>query len=127
MVRLFHKSETKVAEAAALQAEIGRLKSLSVEDLAVLLLPGLGPDVAGPGRHLRAQQLCDYLLRAFPGAGQTKPLQLMARVRRALDMLEEAELVSSFAYDRSPRWRITSLGESALTEGTTEQFVSKPA
>jgi hypothetical protein len=42
-------------------------------------------------------------------------------------MLEEAELVSSFAYDRSPRWRITSLGESALTEGTTEQFVSKPA
>jgi hypothetical protein len=126
MVRLFRKSETKVAEAAAVQAEIGRLRSLSIEDLAVLVLPGLGPDVAGPGHNVRAQYLCNYLLRDFPGAGQTKPLQLMARVRRALDMLEEAGLVSSMAYDRSPVWLITSLGESALTAGTTEQYVTNP-
>jgi hypothetical protein len=122
-VRLFRKSETKIAQAAAVQAEMERLRALSVADLAMALLPGLGPDVAGAGRHVRPQQLCEYLLREFPGAGQMKPLQLMAPVNRALEKLERAELVSSISYERSPRWRITRLGVSALTDGTTEQYM----
>jgi hypothetical protein len=126
VARLFRKSEQKVAQEAALQAEIDRLKTLTVDELAVLLLPRLGPDIAGPGRHLRPQQLCDYLLRDFPGTGQTKPLQLMARVRRALERLEDAGLVSSMSYQRSPVWRITSLGEATLIEGTIDQHVRKP-
>ena len=123
IVRLFRKSEEKLAQEAAVQAEIARLKTLSVEELAVMLLPALGPDGVAPGRNLRPQELCEYLLRDLPGAGQTKPLQLMARVGRALDMLEEAELVSSLAFQRSPLWLITSLGTSALTEGTAAQHL----
>ena len=123
MLRLFRKSEEKLALEADAQAEINRLRALSGEELAVLLLPGLGPEAAGSGRNVRGQQLCEYLLRDFPGLGQTKPLQLMAPVRRALERLEEAQLVSSMQYERSPLWQITSLGTSALADGTTEQLL----
>jgi hypothetical protein len=128
MVRLFRKSEEKVARQAAAQVEIDRLKGLSREELAVLVLPGLGPEVAGPGRNVRPQQLCEYLLRDFPGIGQSKPLLLMAPVRRALEKLEDAELVSSnSALGRSPLWSITSLGMTVLAEGTAEQRLAAPS
>ena len=123
----FRKSEQKIAAEAAVQAEIERLRALSIEELAVVLLPGLGPDGPSPGNYLRPQQLCEYLLRDVPPAGQLKPLQLMARVNRALDTLEDADLVSSRSYQRSPVWRITSLGEATLAKGTIEQHVIKPA
>jgi hypothetical protein len=127
IVRLFRKSDEKLALEATAQAEIERLKTLSIEELAVILLPGLGPEAAGPGRHLRPQQLCEYLLRDFPGLGQTRPLQLMAAVRRALDRLEDAGLVSSMAYALSPVWRITSLGTSVLADGTAGAHLITPA
>jgi hypothetical protein len=123
----FRKSEQKLAEEAEVRAEIDRLKALSVGEFAVLVLPGLGPDGPGPGHYLRSQQLCEYLLRDVPRPSQLQPLQLMARVNRALDKLEDAELVSSMAYQRSPVWRITSLGEATLADGTIEQRILKPA
>jgi hypothetical protein len=125
MSPLFRKSEKKVAAEAAMQAEIERLKALSVEDLAVALLPGWGPDGANQRTSLRVQQLCNYLVRDFPGAGQQKPLLLMTRVNEALEKLEHAELVSSISHQRSPVWRITRLGVSTLAEGTIEQHVRK--
>ena len=121
-MRLFRKSEEKIARQAAAQDEIKRLKSLSREELAVMLLPRLGPDALPSGHSLRSQQLCEYLLRDYPGIGQTIPLQLMTPVRRALERLEAADLVSSsFALNRSPNWMITDLGASVLAEGTAEQ------
>jgi hypothetical protein len=127
MVRLFRKSEERLAREAVTQAEIDRLRALSVQALAVIVLPGLGPEGPAPGRHLRPQQLCDYLLKDCPGVGQTRPLQLMGPVGRALETLEDAGLVSSMAYERSPLWRITSLGASALAEGTTAHRLAKTA
>jgi hypothetical protein len=127
-VRLFRKSEEKIARQAAAQTEIDRLKSLSAEQLAVLVLPGMDPETVGRGVSLRPQQLCEYLLRDFPGIGQSKPLLLMAPTRRALERLEAAGLVSwSSALGRSPLWCITSLGESALAEGTAEQRLAAPS
>jgi hypothetical protein len=124
-VRLFRKSEAKVALAAAAQAEIERLKALGPEDLAVLVLPGLGPEGVAPGRNLRVQQLCEHLLRDFPGIGQTKPLQLLAPVRRALERLENAGLVSSRSFvERSPLWLITDRGARVLAEGTAAQHLA---
>jgi hypothetical protein len=123
-MRLFRKSEEKIAQEAAAQGEIDRLKTLSPKELAVMVLTGLGPEVTAHGVHLRPQQLCEYLLRDFPGHGQSKPLQLMFRVRRALNTLEDAGLVSSFSYERSPVWQITSLGESVLADGTAEDRLS---
>lgn len=127
VMRLFRKSDEKIAFEASVQAEIDRLKRLSIEELAVIMLPGLGPETVAPGRNLRPQQLCEYLLRDFPGVGQTRPLQLMARVRRALDKLEDAGLVSSISFERSPRFQITSLGIRVLAEGTAERHLVKPA
>ncbi len=122
-MRLFRKSEEKIALEAAAQAEIARLRALNVEELASIVLVGLGPEGVAPGRNLRPQQLCEHMLSAFPGVGQTRPLQLMAPVRRALDRLEDAGLVSSMSYERSPLWRITSLGTSVLAEGTAEHHL----
>ena len=127
LVRLFRKSEEKAAREAAAQAEIDRLKGLSIEELAVIVLPGLEPEGTGPERYLRTQQLCEYLLRDFPGIGQTRPLQLMARVGRALVKLEEAGLASSLSLERSPRWCITTVGASALAEGTAERRLAVPS
>jgi hypothetical protein len=124
---LFRKSEEKIALEATTQAEIARLKALNVEELASIVLVGLGPEFAAPGHNLRPQQLCEYLLRDFPGLGQTRPLQLMAAVGRALNTLEGAGLVSSMAYALSPVWRITSLGTSALADGTAGDHLVKPA
>jgi hypothetical protein len=123
MAPLFRKSAEKVAQAAAAQAEIGRLKALSVHDLAVELLPGLGP--AGPtkGSSLRVQQLCIYLLRDFPGAGQITTPELMSSVRAGLERLERAELVHPIWHQRTPVWRITRLGEATLADGTIQQRI----
>ena len=127
-MRLFRKSEEKVALQAAAQAEIERLKLLAPEQLAVLVLPGLAPEGAPPGRSLRVQQLCEYLLRDFPGIGQTRPLQLMPPVRRALERLEEARLASSTTMlDRSGHWSLTDRGATVLAEGTTAQNLVVPS
>jgi len=72
---------------------------------------------------VRPQQLCEYLLRDFPGAGQMDTLNLMAAVNRALDMLEGAGLVSPISVQRTPNWKITSLGETALAEGNVRDRV----
>lgn len=125
LVRLFRKSEERVAREAAAQAEIARLKGLGIEELALLVLPALGAE--GTERYLREQQLCEYLLRDFPGIGQTKPLQLMARVGRALVRLEDAGLAESLALERSPRWRVTTLGASVLAEGTAAERLAVPS
>jgi hypothetical protein len=126
-VGLFRKSEEKLAVEAAALEEIKRLKTLSTDELAVVVLPGLGPEFTAPGRHLRAQQLCEYLLRDFPGLGRTRPLMLMAPVRRALERLEDAGLISSISYDRSPLWRITEAGTSALAAGAVAERLAGPA
>ena len=51
----------------------------------------------------------------------------MSVVRRALERLEEADLVSSFAISRSPVWSITDLGVSVLAEGTAAQRLAAPS
>jgi hypothetical protein len=120
---LFRKDPEKAARQAAAQAEIKRLRALSVDDLAVRLLPGLGG--ASKGHSLRPQQLCNYLIRDFPDARQLDTLDLLPPVRRALLTLERAGLVSPISLQRSPVWRITDLGETALAEGTVEQRLNK--
>jgi hypothetical protein len=118
MSPLFRRSEEKEARRAAAKAEVERLQALSVEDLAADMLSGLGPDGPTHGTSIRAQQLAQYLLREFPGAGQRATLDLLAAVNRALDMLREAGLVSPISVQREPVWRITPRGERALADGT---------
>ena len=118
---LFRRSEEKAALKAAAKVEIERLRSVSVDDLAVDLFPGLGPDGPTHGTSVRVQQLCGYLLRDYPGAGQMDTLDLLAPVRRALQLLDGAGLVSPISVQREPSWRITPLGEMTLAEGTVRE------
>ena len=121
MSPLFRRSEEKAARKAAAKQEIERLRALSVDDLAVDLLPGLGPDGPTHGTSLWPQQLCQYLLKDYPGAGQMQTLDLSVAVNRALDRLQHAGLVSPISVQRTPLWRITPLGESILADGTVRQ------
>lgn len=121
MSPLFRRNEEKAARKAAAKQEIERLRALGVDDLAVMLLPGLGPDGPTHGTSVWPQQLCEYLLAEYPGAGRMDTLDLLAPVSRALDRLDGAGLVSPISVQRTPVWRITPLGESILAEGTVRE------
>jgi hypothetical protein len=126
MSPLFRKSEEKAAlEAAALaemRAEVDRVKRLSVGDLAVELLPGLGSNDSKKG--LRVQNLGMWLFRDFPR--RIEPArELMVPVREGLQRLERAGLAYSWGQYAAALWRITPLGEAALAEGTIEQYVNR--
>ena len=125
MSPLFRRSEEKAARKAAAKQEIERLRALSVDDLAADLLPGLGPDGPTHGTSVWPQQLCQYLLRDYPGAGRMDTLDLMARVNRALDTLDDAGLVRTISVQRTPLWQITSLGERVLAEGTVRERLGR--
>ena len=118
---LFRRSEEKAALKAAAKVEIERLRSVSVDDLAVDVFPGLGPDGPTHGTSVRVQQLCGYLLRDYPGAGQMDTLDLLTPVNRALDSLQDAGLVSPISVQRTPVWRITPLGERTLAKGNVRE------
>jgi hypothetical protein len=118
---LFRRSEEKAERRAAAKQEIERLRALSVDDLAVKVLPGLGPDGPTRGTSLYSQQLCGYLLADYPGAARMDTLDLVAPVNRALDRLEDARLVSPISIQRTPAWRITPLGASTLADGTLRE------
>ena len=121
MSPLFRQSEEKAARKAAAKVEIERLRGLSVDDLAADLLPGLGPDGPTKGASVWPQQLCQYLLKDYPGAGRMDTLDLTVAVNRALDRLEQVGLVSPISVQRTPNWRITPFGETTLAEGDVRE------
>jgi hypothetical protein len=125
MSPLFRHNEEKAARKAAARVEIERLRKVPVDDLAADLLVGLGPDGPTHGTSIRVQQLCQYLLRDFPGAGTMDTLNLSAPVNKALDMLHDVGLVAPISVQRTPVWRITPLGEIALGEGNVRDRVRR--
>jgi hypothetical protein len=118
---VFRRNEEKAARKAAAKEEITRLRAVPADDLAVDVLPALGPDGPTRGTSIRVQQLCEYLLRDYPGAGQMNTLDLSGPVNRALDLLDDAGLVSPISVQRTPIWRITPLGVRVLAEGTVRE------
>jgi hypothetical protein len=122
-MRLFQKSPEKAAEQEAAKAEIERLKKLRVDDMALLLMPMLGPDGFSKGYTVRVQQLCEELLRDYPGGKGMVALQLSGRVIKGLQRLQHVDLVEPISIMRSPPWRITDIGREALEDGTVEKFV----
>ena len=122
MSPLFRKSPEKQAHQAAAKAEIDRLRALSTIDLAVDLLPGLGPDGPSGGNIIPAHDLATkYLLREYPGAGRVQRLDLVGPTNRALNKLEDEGLVRSISYQRTPMWRITDEGKAVLAAGTARE------
>jgi hypothetical protein len=104
---------------------VQRLRALDTDELAVMVLPGLGPEGVNPGSSLRPQELAQYLLRDFPGARLLDGVDLLAPLRRAFEKLHAAGLVYPTYHQRSPVWHITELGEKALADGSTARRLSE--
>jgi hypothetical protein len=118
---LFRRSEEKAARKAAAKEEIERLRGLGIDELTVLVFPGLGPDGPKHGASVTRQQLCQWLLADYPGAGQLTTLDLMPTVQKALDRLERIGLIAPISIQREPVWRLTPLGESVTADGTLRE------
>jgi hypothetical protein len=124
---LFRKSAEKVVQEAAGLAELERLKDLAADDMALAILPALGPNGIPHARAgVRPQQLCKWLTAGFPGISKFNPGQLLLQVREGLQRLEHANLVISPSLDRTSLWRLTGLGETALANGTASTHLAEP-
>ena len=109
-----------VAIPAALATVTPRTRRVDVSSSGKQATGGLSHGPTG-GASVWPQQLCEYLLKNYPGAGRGDTLDLLAAVNRALDLLEDARLVRPISVQRTPRWQITPLGERTLAEGNVSQ------
>lgn len=121
---LFRKSEQKRAAEAAAQAEIDRLTALGPDALALEILPAMGSDaLKARVTGVRVQEVCTQLLGGFRASLSVNTGVLLLPVKEALQRLEHANLIMQMAsgVDQSTKWRITTTGEQALTDGTSAQ------
>lgn len=118
-------------ERAAARAEVKRLRDLLPADLAAEIMPVFGP--AGPpvrkiwwgARGIEVLQICDWLMRSERRGYRQRP-RLRTPVTSALHLLEDAGLI-----ENERRWaqlgslaaalRATSLGQTALADGSVQQ------
>ena len=127
MSPLFQKNEEKAAREAAAFAELERLRALAPDELALEVLPALGPDGPRGARLVRVQDICKWLMRSHRAGLKASPMQLLAVVREALQRLEHADLVWSRQSDGPSLWKLTRLGEQAISGGTAAQHLRPPA
>lgn len=128
MSPLFRKSEEQVAQQAAAEAELKRLESLSVDDLALAILPAFGPDGLQRGYSgVRVQDVCKWLMSSYPGKS-FNALQLLGPVNEGIQRLENAGLVLRRVQDGGgSRISVTRLGATTIADGTAQQKLSGPA
>ncbi len=121
---LFGNKEEKAAEQAAAQAEAERLQALPASELAEAVMPAFGPDGGRPGHELNSLQVMSWLMSSHKGG--TKYLtQLRNPTREAIQALENAGLVIQMGPGGpGARLKATSLGETALAEGTVAKYLN---
>jgi len=132
----------KVAEGTATAAEFDRMCSLPRADLAAEIMPVFGPDGQRPtGGHpgINLMQILMWVTVSKPG-GTKYMSQLEEPVREALQLLEHANLVIASTTGGQKHmsgvtpgeiltkgvsnWlSATTLGETALAEGTVRQHL----
>jgi len=118
MSPLFRKRKKKAAREVAASAELDRLKALAADELALTVLPALR-------RFIRPENICRWLMRTHPDGLDESSMQLLNVVRAALRRLERAELVSSTPPEKPAFWKLTQLGQLALTEGMVAQYLGQ--
>ena len=120
-------------EKATSSAEVKRLTTLSAVDLAAEIMPVFGPE--GPpvrriwwgGRGIEVLQICDWLMRSQRRGYRQRP-RLRNAVTRGLHLLVDSGLVENTRWWAKPgalgaTLRATSLGQTALADGTVRQHV----
>jgi hypothetical protein len=122
---LFRRSEGKIAQEAAAQAEFERLNGLSVDDLAAELLPAFGPGQKRPAQSMVGA--CLWLASSFPG-GKNYMLDLKRPVQEAIQALEHAGLLTGRVRSGSSAQTIlsiTRLGETALADADIRRYLQQ--
>jgi hypothetical protein len=127
---LFGKSDQKAAEEEAGRAELERLLALSAKDLAVEILPAVGPGGIriSTGGGYNTVQVTQWLMRNHKRRPNIKPL--IEPVREAIQVLENAGLVlrtTSGIGTGVSSVKATRLGEQVLSEGTVRQYLDGSA
>ena len=118
---LFGNKEEKVAQDQAAKAEADRLQALSATQLAEAVMPAFGPEGARPGNEINILQVMSWLMSSYP-RGTKYLTQLRDPTWEAIQALENAGLVIQMGSGgQGGRLKATSLGETALAEGTVAE------
>ncbi len=122
-VGLFGNKQEKAAQRAAAEAEVARLKALSAPELAVELMTAFSPDESGGSTQLGELQLAMWALAAHK-ASAANISALRDVVREALQVLENANLLTR-VQARGGGWlKLSALGKEALAAGTVREAVA---
>jgi hypothetical protein len=124
---MFGNKEQRATEEAAGAAEVERLNSLSTDELAVELMPALGPDGArSKGRSgTAAMAVIQWLVADYPRHPSLRPLADSVPV--ALQRLAAAGLLKSRGSGVGTgvqSYSLTPAGEKALAEGSVAKRLS---
>jgi hypothetical protein len=126
---VFGNKGEKAAQDAAVSAEIERLISLPVADLAAEMMPAFGPDGPRvPGGGVGILQVLSWLMSSYP-RGNKNLSRLLPVGREGVQVLERAGLVQILqrAEDGSiGRLSATRLGQEALADGSVRQQLARP-
>lgn len=118
---LFGNKEEKVAQDQAAKAEADRLQALPATQLAEAVMPAFGPEGARPGNEINILQVMSWLMSSYP-RGTKYLTQLRDPTWEAIQALENAGLVIQMGSGgQGGRLKATSLGETALAEGTVAE------
>lgn len=116
---LFRKSEAKVAEEVAAQAEFDRLCALPLPDLAATVMCAFAADGPGHGKTLNVLQIQSWLMSSFSHASGYVA-KLRDPVLEGVHALEHAQL-AELSGPHSDLVKTTRLGEAALADGSVQQ------
>lgn len=128
MSPLFGNREEKAAQKASSNAEVDRLVTLPVPDLALEIMPAFGSDGPkghGPNDGINLLQVIAFLTRSTPGADKAAT-RLQEPVREGVQALEHAGLVVRSGGREGSWYNATRLGQSALSDGTVRQNLPAP-
>jgi hypothetical protein len=132
------KKEQMLADEEAVKAELRRLQSLPIEQVAAeVMTRTFGPSGPITDGEIRADAIADgflpesirkeiYRLKDRPVAGRGFPeyWQLKTRVREGLQVLENKGLVVFEPSIKFPKFRATQVGVEAIEQGTVARIIS---
>jgi hypothetical protein len=120
---LFGNKEEKAAKEAAGAAEVERLEGLTVDRLAVELMPAFGPDGAkAKGGEVAPLKILQWLMREHPYHPSLRAL--LDSELAALERLAGAGLLTrriSGVGSGAQTFKLSPFGEEALADGSVEQ------
>ena len=120
----------KAAQDVAVSAEIERLISLPVADLAAEMMPAFGPDGPRvPGGGVGILQVLSWLMSSYP-RGNKNLSRLLPAGREGIQALERAGLVQILQRGEdgsAGRLNVTRLGQAALAGDSVRQHLARPS